>query len=133
MILHNADLGPELAARAFPGRPDARAIALRQVNEDLGLIPSPADWLDRCDPAQLPQPLSRRLSLDRGSLAVRLAHSQHLGGEDEMHAVLDLLLLQVEMAGPLALPILPNGCGPALARAICGPPREVPGPPRQAR
>ena len=54
MILHNADLGPELAARAFPDRPDARAIALQHVSEDLNCIPTLADWLADCDLTQLP-------------------------------------------------------------------------------
>ena len=61
MILHNADLGPELAARAFPGRSDARAVALRHVAEDLGCTPTLAEWLAECDLTRLPRPLSRRL------------------------------------------------------------------------
>ena len=41
--------------------------------------------------------------------------------------MLDLLLLPVDMADTVALPVLLNGFGPALARAVFGPPREMPG------
>ena len=127
MILHNADLGPELAARAFPGRSDARAVALQHVTEDLGRAPTLADWLADCDLARLPRPLERRLPLDRDQLSAQLARSQRLGGSEAPRAVLDLLLLPVSLAGAVALPVLLNGFGLALARAVFGPPREMPG------
>lgn len=127
MILHNADLGPELAARVFPNRVDARAVALRHVAEDLGCTPTLADWVNSCDPLRMPRPISRRLPLDRPMLAAHLARGQHLRDDVEVRAVVDLLLLPTEIAGPAALPVLLNGFGPALARVVFGPPRERPG------
>ena len=127
MILHNADLGPELAARAFPDRHDARAVALQHVAEDLGCTPTLADWIGGCAPLRMPRPISRRLPLDCGMLAAQLARSQQLRDGDEVRAVLDLLLLPAKIAGPAALPILLNGFGPSLARFVFGPPRELPG------
>ena len=127
MILHNADLGPELAARAFPGRSDARTVALQHVTEDLGHTPTLADWLADCDLARLPRPLARRMPLDRDQLSAQLARSQRLSDPDAPRAVLDLLLLPTSLAGAAALSVLLNGFGPALARAVFGPPREMPG------
>lgn len=127
MILHNADLGPELAARTFPDRDDARAIALQHVIEDLGCAPRLADWLGHCDPARLPQPLARRLPLSVAQLLGRVASAQGLRDEEGPSAVLDLLLLPVRLAGPGALCVLFNGVGPALVRNVIGPPRVSPG------
>jgi hypothetical protein len=127
LVLHNADLGPELAARAFPDRADARAIALRHVEEDLGAPPRLGDWIACCDPARLPRPLARRLPIDPAALALRIARAQGLPDAREAEAVLDLLLLPVSLAGPLALPVLFNGAGPAVVRQVMGPPRRVPG------
>ena len=39
ILLHNSDLGPELAALAFPERADARQIVLSHVKQDLGWTP----------------------------------------------------------------------------------------------
>jgi len=127
MILHNADLGPELAARTFPDRHDARAIALQHVIEDLGCTPRLADWLASCDPARLPQPLARRLPLSLAQLRGRVASAQGLRDEEGPSAVLDLLLLPVRLAGPGALSVLFNGVGPALVLSVIGPPRVSPG------
>jgi hypothetical protein len=127
MILHNADLGPELAARAFPDRSDARAIALQHVAEDLGCTPTLAEWLAGCDPTRLPRPLSRRLSLSLEQLPARIASAQGLRDEDGPRAVVDLLLLPVRLAGPGALSVLLNGFGPAIVRGVIGPPRKVRG------
>ncbi len=127
MILHNADLGPELAARVFPDRPDARDVALQHVAEDLGWTPTLTEWIDGCDPVRMPRPISRRLPLDRGMLASQLARNQHLRDDDQARAVLDLLLLPTELAGLAALPVLLNGFGTALTRLVFGPPRELPG------
>jgi hypothetical protein len=127
MILHNADLGPELAARAFPHRRDARTVALRHVAEDLGCVPTLADWLEECDTMQLPRPLQRRLPLTFEHLPEHIASIQGLRDADSPGAVLDLLLLPVRLAGPGALSVLFNGIGPALARSIIGPPFPAPG------
>lgn len=127
MVLHNADLGPELAARAFPERRDARDVALRHVAEDLGCTPTLADWLAGCERMRLPRPLYRRLPLAFDGLPARIARSQGLRNDDGPRAVLDLLLLPVRLAGPDALGVLFNGAGPALTRQVVGAPRAVPG------
>jgi hypothetical protein len=127
MILHNTDLGPELAARAFPDRHDARQVALQHVAEDLGCSPTLADWLEGCDAERLPRPLHRRLPLALDDLPARITSAQGLRDDDGPRAVLDLLLLPVRLAGPGALGVLLNGVGPAMARSVIGPPCEVPG------
>jgi hypothetical protein len=127
LILHNADLGPELVARAFPDRADARTVALQHVAEDLGCTPTLADWLDHCDLVRFPRPLSRRLPLCLDELPTHVAVAQGLRDEDGPRAVIELLMLPVSLAGPGALSVLCNGIGPALARSILGPPRLVPG------
>ena len=127
MILHNADLGPELAARAFPNRSDARAVALRHVAEDLGCTPTLAEWLAGCDLTRLPRPLSRRLPLTLEQLPERIASAQGLRDEVGPRAVVDLLLLPIRLAGPGALSVLLNGFGPAIARNVIGPARTVRG------
>jgi len=127
MILHNADLGPELAARAFPDRSDTRAVALRHVAEDLGCTPTLGEWLAECDLTRLPRPLSRRLPLSLEQLPARIASAQGLWDEDGPRAVVDLLLLPVRFAGPGALSVLFNGFGPTIARNVIGPPRTVHG------
>jgi hypothetical protein len=127
MILHNADLGPSLAARVFADREDARAIALRHVDEDLGWTPTLADWLDACEIRRLPAPPYRRRDLDFEELPDRVAHAQGLRDRAGPAAILDLLLTPTRLAGPHALAVLFNGFGPALARAVFGGPRPAPG------
>lgn len=124
MILHNADLGPELAARAFPGRSDVKAVALGHIAQDFKDIPALADWLARCDPGKFPKPLPDHPPLE--ALPARMA--AFFGVEEsEPRKVLELLLLPVEIAGPDAQCVLFNAIGPALVRHILGPPRLVPG------
>ena len=127
LVLHNADLGPELAARAFPGRPDARTVAVRYVAEDLGFAPTLAEWLAGCDPGVLPRPLSRRSFRETDSLPGDVARAQGLGDDAGPHQVLDLLKLPVDLAGPGALAVLCNGAGPMVVRAVLGPPRAARG------
>lgn len=55
LLLHNSDLGPELAAMAFPGRLDARKVALLHVQQDLGWRPPLEAWLQNVDPNRLPR------------------------------------------------------------------------------
>jgi len=127
MILHNADLGPELAARAFPDHSDAKAVALQHVAEDLGCTPTLAEWLACCDLTRLPRPLSRRLPLSFEQLPACIASAQGLRDEDELRAIVDLLLLPIRLAGPGALSLLLNGFGPAIVRNVIGPPHTVHG------
>ena len=127
MILHNVDLGPAVAAMVFPERSDARAIALRHVSEDLGWTPSLADWIAECDVAKWPRPLYRRKHLERDIAVRSIAHSQGLGHEDDVRAVLDVLLLPMSFAGPVGLCIFLNSFGPALVRRVMGEPRMADG------
>jgi hypothetical protein len=126
--MHNADLGPELAARAFPERPDARSVALRHIGEDFKEIPTLADWLAVCDSSRFPKPRADHvLPLSFDEAAATVAQSQDFKDEDGPRAVLDLLLLPVMLAGPGALSILCNAVGSSMARRVLGPPRSVPG------
>ena len=127
MVLHNADLGPELAARLFPERADARTIAMRHVEEDLGCMPTLADWVAACDPSRLPRPLSRRLPLSLEDVSGQIARQQGLRDETESRAVLELMMLPVQLAGLGAMGVLLNGNGLAIARAVIGAPYFVPG------
>jgi len=125
LLLHNADLGPALAARAFPQRDDAREIALSHVRQDLGWTPSLADWLSGCDPSRLPR---LRQSVDRGTDIVTMA-SEHLQLADSapVTAVWELLTLPAQVAPayvPMANALFMNGFGPILARAVLGPPQS---------
>ena len=97
MILHNVDLGPAVAAMAFPERNDARAIALQHVKEDLGGTPLLLDWIDTCDVSKWPQPPYRRGSFEFDSIVRRIVHAQGLNREDDVRAVLDLLLVPVSV------------------------------------
>ena len=128
LILHNADLGPELAARAFPARLDARSVALRHIGEDFRDIPSLADWLAVCDSSRFPKPRADHvLPLSFDAVPAAIARAQDFMEDDGPHAVLDLLLLPVTLAGPGALSILCNAVGSSMARRVLGPPRLVPG------
>lgn len=124
MILHNADLGPQLAARAFPDHADSERVAMQHVREDLGFTPTLADWLGGCDVERLPKPLYRRLPLALDKAPVRVAGDH---GSRGTRAVLAMLTLPVALAGPAALSVLCNGMGPAIARVLFGPPHLVPG------
>jgi hypothetical protein len=128
LILHNADLGPELATRAFPVRPNARSVALRHIDEDFKDVPTLADWLAVCDSSRFPTPRADHvLPLSFDAVAATIAQSQDFKENDGPRAVLDLLLLPVALAGPGALSILCNAVGSSTARSILGLPRLVPG------
>jgi hypothetical protein len=125
LLLHNSDLGPELAARAFPERSDARQIALDHVRQDLGWTPDLKDWLERCDQSRLP--FVRRWE-DCGDEVVAMA-VEHLKLEDDapVRSVWDLLTLPARVApehARMSLALLMNGFGPILARTIFGPPQS---------
>jgi len=126
LVLHNADLGPMLAAMAFSARKDASDIALAHVKQDLGWLPPLEVWLDLCDPARLP-PLRRNSS---GGEEIVNSASAYLGLEDEdtVKQVWDLLTLPEQFAprhSALASALFMSSFGPVLARAVFGPPRAV--------
>jgi len=127
-VLHNGDLGPELAARAFPDLPHARDVALQHVRQDLGRVPSLAEWMEHCDPARLP----RYRDPERAGPATVVRAAEHLGLDDPapVAAVWELLTLPARLApkhGAAANALLMNGIGPVIARVVLGPPRGFPG------
>jgi hypothetical protein len=77
IILHNIDLGPRLAAAAFPNHPNAWSVARRHVEEDMRCTPSLADWLSHCDLSLLPAP--RHSSFAREEVVDMLTRRQKLG------------------------------------------------------
>lgn len=127
LLLHNADLGPELAAMAFADRPEAREVALSHVRQDLGWLPGLAAWLERFDPARLPPAKRYRdTPADIVEAAVR-----HFGLADDtpIQKVWDLLMLPTTFAQDfpaISEFLLFNSVGPILARAVFGPPRSFP-------
>ena len=127
LVLHNADLGPELAARAFPHRSDARDIALAHVREDIGWLPSLADWLDRFDARMLPRV---RPSADREETFITAAVDYYrLSDPTPVRSVWELLALPERLApshAPAASLLLFSSFGPILARAVLGPPTVFP-------
>lgn len=126
LILHNSDLGPELASRAFPDRTDARDVALAHVQQDLGWLPTLNDWLDLCDPTRLPP--SRRSS-EEGAEIIRSAGQYFdLIDLEPVQRVWDLLNLPILLAPKhtkVAGALLMSGVGPILARAVLGKPIPV--------
>jgi hypothetical protein len=126
LVLHNADLGPELAAAAFPERPDARDIALAHVFQDLGCLPSLADWLDCCDPDLLPRP--RRNRPGNETLIEAARNACRLAEDTGVRQVLNLLMRPQALApghGAAAIAVLCNSAGPLIVRRVIGPPRPV--------
>ncbi len=123
MVLHNCDLGPAVAATAFPALPHAAEVARAHAREDLGADVSLAWWLDRCDPRRLPR--ERERSSD--ALVQRACERWSLREPDGPRAVLALLELPVSFApshDALARAVFANSAGIALVRAVLGPPRE---------
>lgn len=130
MILHSIDLGAELAARAFPQRPDARDIVRNHVVEDLGEALTLNDWLRACDRERLPRPHPRSSPIDLDALLHEEQERQRLKDTSEARAVLDILRLPIGFApdhGTHAWCVLGNAFGPFLVRRLLGAPREVPG------
>lgn len=127
LLLHNADLGPELAAMAFGDRPDAREVALSHVGQDLGWQPGLAAWLERFDPARLPPAKRHRDAADD----IVAAAAGHFGLADPapVRKVWDLLMLPTAFAPEypaISEFLLFNSVGPILTRAVLGPPRPFP-------
>lgn len=126
MVLHNCDLGPAVAAMAFPALPHAAEVARAHAREDLGADVPLAWWLDRCDPRRLPRERERSPDV----LVQRACERWHLRDPDGPRAVLALLELPVSFApshDALARALFANSAGLALVRAVLGPPREEPG------
>lgn len=122
MVLHNCDLGPALAARAFPDRPHAADVARDHAREDLGVDVPIAWWLGQCDPAKLPRPRP----VDLADLVERERRRARLRDPDGPREVLDLLTLPERLApahGRLGRAVLANAAGLAVVRAVLGPPR----------
>lgn len=124
LILHNADLGPELVARAFPDRQDAQDVALLHVGQDLGWTPTLADWLAHCDPDRLP---AARNGGPTAQDIIRSAVAHHdLADPEPIQRVWDLLTLPARLApqhGQCARALLMSSLGPILARAVLGQPK----------
>lgn len=123
LILHNADLGPELAALAFPHRPEARSVALMHVRQDLGCLPHLADWLARCEPSRLPPCRPQPDSFDEIVHKATLHYG--LADPTPIEAVRKLLQLPSRFIESCAVAerLLLNSFGPILARTVLGPPR----------
>ena len=125
-VLHNADLGPELAALAFPDHPDARNVALLHVRQDLRGAPTLADWFRQCDLDRLPR---LRAGAAAGRAVVRdAADFLKLADDEPVRRLWSFLTMPTRLApevGDRASAILMNGVGPILARAIFGPPRPL--------
>jgi hypothetical protein len=125
IVLHNTDLGPRLAAMAFPDIPNVWNIAQRHVREDMGCEPSLADWLSCCDISRLPTPKQR--SSRRNDIVDMLTEHLGLGSPVGPAAVVDILLLPMELApdvGKAALAVLCNSVGPFIVRQVLGGPRD---------
>jgi hypothetical protein len=126
-VLHNADLGPELAARAFPHLPHAREVAHLHIRQDLRGLPTLADWMSRCEVAGLPR--YRDAAKVGPATVARAAGHLGLAEAGPVQAVWDMLTLPASLApayGDAANALLMNGIGPIIARLVFGPPRAVP-------
>lgn len=127
MILHNIDLGPTLAAQAFPDHPAAKEVALLHVRQDLRALPTLSDWLSRSSKDRLPRIRGDQAT---GDAIVREA-SDYLKLADyaPAKAIWRFLTLPSRLApefGSSANAVLMNGVGPILARAIFGPAHWLP-------
>lgn len=127
LVLHNADLGPELATMAFPDRPNARDVALQHVYQDIGWLPKLSDWLALVDESMIP-PL-RKTSIGSEDLINAATEYLRLASDMPIRKVWDLLTLPEKCASghsPLAALLLFSSLGPILARVILGAPRAYP-------
>lgn len=127
LLLHNSDLGPELAAMAFPDRTDAREIALMHVRQDLGWEPSLAAWLEHFDPGKLPR--AKRYRDAPADIVQAAADHFRLSESTSVQMVWDMLMLPTKLVPDcptIAEFLLFNSVGPILTRAVFGPPRSLP-------
>jgi hypothetical protein len=128
MLLHNADLGPALATKAFPSRRDVGRVALQHVNEDMGCEPTLHNWLSLCDLTRMPTPSLRRRDFARDDLVEVLTTRLQLASTDGPASVADILLLPRTLApdyGDASVAVLCNSIGPLVVRLVLGPPREA--------
>lgn len=126
MVLHNDDLGPTLAARAFAAHPHAERVAREHAREDLGEDVSLRWWLARCDPTRLPRVRNRE---DHHALVARATARFGLDDDGPVRAVLAVLTLPEQLApahGSIARAVLGNDAGIAIVRAVLGPATELP-------
>jgi hypothetical protein len=126
MILHNSDLGPALAARAFAALAHAEEVARAHAREDLGAHVPLSWWLDQLEPARLPR---RRDDGDDGALIARATAHFGLDDDAEPRAVHALLTLPERFAPAHAAAsraVLCNDAGISIVRAVLGTAREVP-------
>lgn len=124
LVLHNADLGPALAALAFPTRADARDVALLHVKQDLQWHPPLEAWLEKIDPNQLPPAKKRPPSA--ADIVGAATEYYKLTTTEPVQKVWDMLTLPSRFAPnhkAAAAMLLMNSVGPILARSIFGPPR----------
>ncbi len=127
LLLHNADLGPELAAMAFGDRPEAREVALSHVRQDLGWLPRLAAWLERFDAARLPP--AKRYRDAPADIVEAAARHFSLADHTPVQKVWDVLVLPMKYAPEfpaISEFLLFNSVGPILTRAILGPPQSFP-------
>ena len=128
MILHNSDLGVQLAGLAFPERDDAGDIAMRHVTEDLGHPYTLADWLDCCALEKLPKPMMRRLERGRDGTIDLITNRLFPEARGAVEEIYDILSLPAKLApdhAPSSFCVLMNAAGPPIVRRLLGPPREV--------
>lgn len=126
IVLHHADLGPELIARAFPTRPHAREVACAHVREDLGADVPLRAWLEGLDAHALP----RRRARDLDAMIEDERRIHRLRDHDGPSEVLAFLRRPLAFAPdePVrAWSLFANAAGIGLARQVLGPPRSLPG------
>jgi hypothetical protein len=128
MVLHNIDLGIELAERAFPDRSAVREIAQHHIVEDLGHPVTLSDWLGQCDVRMFPRPFQRRLDAGKDGVIELVAAKLHPCARGSVEQVYDILALPLKYASDyssLAYCVLMNTAGPPVVRQIFGIPREI--------
>ena len=126
--LHSADLGSEIVERAFSDRPEARTVALKHVEEDLGYHCPLADWLALVNLSDWPRPLSRRLDASRTEIIEMVLARNGRNIELEIGSVYDFLMLPLQYSGNHQLAgygVLMNSFGLTLTRRVFGPPIEL--------
>ncbi|MGJ4999509.1 DUF6915 family protein [Bradyrhizobium sp. HKCCYLR20261] len=130
IVLHNSDLGVVLTERAFPERADCADIVREHVRQDLGSVPTLADWMTT---AQRPSRVRWREPDDQDVISEAC---------DKLGLLDDTLVRQVLGILTAATPfvqghedfgraILMNNFGPSLVRRLLGPPRAIHAPGRK--
>lgn len=126
-VLHNHDLGAELAARAFHQLAEARDIALMHIRQDLRCIPGVAEWMSHCDTDKLPR--YKPSSVVGPAVIEQAANHLQLEDHSPLQNLWSMLTLPSRAApayGDTANCLTMNGIGPVIARMVFGPPRPVP-------